>query len=114
MSGALVQGCMNSRRFNKQRQYLWAGGGVVLLEDGLEERETRRLLYLAVLWMVGSPHEGTHQSHREMFNTGPERQASACQGLEGWECRGGQPEVGSLLQTSWASRPGRLPWLHAS
>lgn len=69
MSGALVQGCMNSRRFNKQRWYLWAGGGVVLLEDGLEERETRRLLYLAVLWMVGSPHEGAHQSHREMSRT---------------------------------------------
>lgn len=40
--------------------------GVVLLGDGLEERETRRLLYLAVLWMVGSPLEGTHQSQREM------------------------------------------------
>lgn len=40
--------------------------GVVLLEDGLEERETHRLLYLAVLWMVGSPLEGTHQSRREM------------------------------------------------
>lgn len=78
MSGALVQGCMNSRRFNKQRQYLWAGGGVALLEDGLEERETCRLLYLAVLWMVGSPHEGTHQSHREMSNTDRSRETSEC------------------------------------